>query len=489
MKVHNDARREVGTPPLQWDNKLANEAQQFANYLASTGEFKHASEFPAWKRDMGENLALNYDANPAKMAAEQWFGEKAAFQRLGTNGKLLSAHVKNWSIFKDIGHYTQMVWQDTTKAGSGKAQYTAGPNKGGWIVVGKYAPGGNYTDRFAYGTPNAAAAANNVGGGTGAKGQMDVAKSNGKLPEKSTFTQGDAQVTIKVTNNTGKPVAYEWVNYEGKAEPQKQMSTLGVTLFSYPGNLYRFKVGGATKSYRVTKAAKQTYVIGSPSNKAVATGNNRPANNKPANKRKPGNSSMATPAWAANQTKSTWAQGEPKLAIFITNNTGKALESHWVDGSGKESAPGTVPAGAKKLPLGTSYPGNLYRFKINGKLRHSWVIQKGNPHLVIGSPAKNTASAGGAKATPAWAANQTKSTWKQGAGKVTISVTNKTGKVLESHWVDGNGKESAPGSVPANAKKLVLGTSYPGNLYRFKINGKLKHSWVIEANNTHLIIE
>jgi|GEM_PF-2948490 len=93
---------------------------------------------------------------------------------------------------------------------------------------------------------------------------------------------------------------------------------------------------------------------------------------------------QATPPSAANQTKSTYKEGDPRVTIYVTNKTGQPLAIYWVDGFGEEkSPPGTIPAGAEKLELGFSYPGNLFRFKINGELRHTWVIEKDQPHLTI----------------------------------------------------------------------------------------------------------
>ena len=97
--------------------------------------------------------------------------------------------------------------------------------------------------------------------------------------------------------------------------------------------------------------------------------------------------------------------------------------------------------------MGFSYPGNLYRFKIKGQLVHSWMITKEEPHLVVGLPF-NTPPA---KATPPSAATLTASTAEQGAEKVDISITNKTGQPLEVHWVDYEGKEGQPGAIEADA--------------------------------------
>ncbi len=194
---------------------------------------------------------------------------------------------------------------------------------------------------------------------------------------------------------------------------------------------------------------------------------------------------VETPRLAANQTKSTYKEGDAKITISVTNKTGQALDVYWVDYEGKEAQPagpsGVVPAGAEKFVMGTTYPGNLYRFKIKGKLLQEWVIQNEQPHLTI------------QQAMDAAQVNQTKSTYKEGDAKVTISVTNKTGQALDVYWVDYEGKEAQPagpsGVVPAGAEKFVMGSTYPGNLYRFKMQGKLLQEWVIKSEQPHLTIQ
>ena len=92
----------------------------------------------------------------------------------------------------------------------------------------------------------------------------------------------------------------------------------------------------------------------------------------------------ATPPWAANQTKSIHEQGSEKLDIYVTNKTGQALILFWVDGDGTEAqTPTTVPPDAENFNIGFSYPGHLFRFKIDNQLVHSWVIQEGQPNLTI----------------------------------------------------------------------------------------------------------
>jgi pathogenesis-related protein 1 len=53
---------------------------------------------------------------------------------------------------KSCGHYTQMVWKDTSKLGCAKAQYGANsrfyPN--GWVIVCKYQTVGNFNGQSPY---------------------------------------------------------------------------------------------------------------------------------------------------------------------------------------------------------------------------------------------------------------------------------------------------------------------------------------------------
>lgn len=43
IDVHNDARDVVGVPPLAWDDKLADDAQDWADHLARTHRFEHSA--------------------------------------------------------------------------------------------------------------------------------------------------------------------------------------------------------------------------------------------------------------------------------------------------------------------------------------------------------------------------------------------------------------------------------------------------------------
>jgi Cysteine-rich secretory protein family len=134
LSAHNRYRTEVGVPALTWSNALANDAQGWANRLASMGgnTLQHASN-----TGQGENLwlgtagAFNYNQMVGAWGDEKRFFKKGNFPNVSTTG--------NWA---DVGHYTQMVWRDTTQVGCAMAR--AGGND---ILVCRYSAPGNFMGR------------------------------------------------------------------------------------------------------------------------------------------------------------------------------------------------------------------------------------------------------------------------------------------------------------------------------------------------------
>lgn len=122
LRLHNQARAEVGVGPLRWSAKIAEEAQNWANHLASTGKFEHQHS------QYGENLAGNADV---KQAVKSWVDERANY--------LAGAD------FSKTGHYTQVVWRDTKLVGCGKAK-----SADFTIFVAYYDPPGNMGDEKPY---------------------------------------------------------------------------------------------------------------------------------------------------------------------------------------------------------------------------------------------------------------------------------------------------------------------------------------------------
>jgi pathogenesis-related protein 1 len=129
---HNKLRADVGVGPLQWSGDLAGYAQQWASHLAAT----NCSMAHRTQQKYGENLFQGTAGYyTAVDAAKAWESEKKNY----SGGILTEA---NW---QPAGHYTQMVWRDTTTLGCG--QSTCGQTL---IVVCNYAPPGNYLGRRPY---------------------------------------------------------------------------------------------------------------------------------------------------------------------------------------------------------------------------------------------------------------------------------------------------------------------------------------------------
>lgn len=136
LDAHNKYRTEVGVPPLQWSDSLAASAQQWANYLASTGQFKHSDT-----NGVGENLAQG--SPPGSFTVTQlvdiWGSEKQYF--IGG----IFPNVSSTGNWEDVGHYTQVVWRNTTQVGCGVAA-----GNGNIVLVGQYTPPGNVNGESVY---------------------------------------------------------------------------------------------------------------------------------------------------------------------------------------------------------------------------------------------------------------------------------------------------------------------------------------------------
>ncbi len=138
LEFHNNARKEVGANPLQWSTELAAFAQKWADHLAAEGcTMKHRPKTGKWAQQYGENIFwASTTAFTVKDACLSWYSEKKDFTGPIFTGKESSV----------VGHYTQMVWRNTTKVGIGIAKCSGG----GIIIVANYDPPGNYLGENVY---------------------------------------------------------------------------------------------------------------------------------------------------------------------------------------------------------------------------------------------------------------------------------------------------------------------------------------------------
>lgn len=111
LASHNRERATMGLKPMQWDERLAEGAQRWANYLASTGRFEHSPNTPG-KPLEGENI---WGGTPRAFAPESmvglWISEKRYFQPGVFPANSITGRVS------DVSHYTQVMWHSTGEVG------------------------------------------------------------------------------------------------------------------------------------------------------------------------------------------------------------------------------------------------------------------------------------------------------------------------------------------------------------------------------------
>ena len=122
--------------PLEWSDTLAQEAQEWANYLSANGLFEHSGT-----QGEGENLWMGTSYAFSFTQMIQSFGNEQQYFIGGTFPDV--SQTGNWT---DVGHYTQMVWRDTTHVG------VAGVDggDGNYRLVCRYSPPGNVSGESVY---------------------------------------------------------------------------------------------------------------------------------------------------------------------------------------------------------------------------------------------------------------------------------------------------------------------------------------------------
>jgi Cysteine-rich secretory protein family len=139
LTAHNIERARMGVAPLRWDDRLTQQAQKWANHLASTQTFDHAPNDPA--DDQGENLWMGTKrAYSAEEMVAAWVDEKRWFK------PYLFPNVSRTGNWKDVGHYVQVIWHNTTRVGCAVAE-----GGGDEYLVCRYDPPGNWEGEFPLG--------------------------------------------------------------------------------------------------------------------------------------------------------------------------------------------------------------------------------------------------------------------------------------------------------------------------------------------------
>lgn len=131
LAAHNAERSRLGLQPLSWNAALAGDARAHARALAAEGRFEHASDLGS--KGHGENLWMGTARawNAAEMVQmfldERRHFRAAPFPDISTTGR-----------WKDVGHYTQIVWRETREVG---CAIESGESND--VLVCRYYPAGN----------------------------------------------------------------------------------------------------------------------------------------------------------------------------------------------------------------------------------------------------------------------------------------------------------------------------------------------------------
>ncbi len=147
--AHNEVRTALNIPQLVWSDRLAVVAEDWATHLAENNgcNMQHRPRQGKESRPFGENI---YWASPLK-----WSDGRREIQNISADRV-----VKSWAdeveeydynsnscqAGKVCGHYTQLVWRESTRLGCGRAVCSDKSQ----IWVCNYDPPGNYIGQRPY---------------------------------------------------------------------------------------------------------------------------------------------------------------------------------------------------------------------------------------------------------------------------------------------------------------------------------------------------
>ncbi|KIG13153.1 hypothetical protein DB30_00531 [Enhygromyxa salina] len=120
-------------PPVRWSKQLAATAQAWADRC----DFEHS------QGSYGENLSARSHSSSAEEIVASWASEADHYNY--ASNRCAAGQV--------CGHYTQVVWRDSTEIGCGVAVCSRNSPFGGgeWIMaVCNYSPAGNYVGERPY---------------------------------------------------------------------------------------------------------------------------------------------------------------------------------------------------------------------------------------------------------------------------------------------------------------------------------------------------
>lgn len=140
LQIHNNERAAVHDQPLSWSNSLAADAKSYAEHLLTLGLGPRDILPHATGTGQGENLSWGTPGfySPAD-GVQRWAAEKSNYH----GGPLTREDFASGRPM--IGHYTQMIWKNTSQVGCGTASSSTLA-----VLVCRYSPPGNYLGQAPY---------------------------------------------------------------------------------------------------------------------------------------------------------------------------------------------------------------------------------------------------------------------------------------------------------------------------------------------------
>jgi hypothetical protein len=133
LAAHNRERAVLDVPALTWNDGLARDAAAWGRHLARIGYLRHYEEMSYDDDAQGENLWAGTRGyfSPEDMVG-LWLAEKrhykpGIFPLVSRTGRL-----------EDVGHYTQVIWRNSTHVGCAVVEGQADD-----FLVCRYSEGGN----------------------------------------------------------------------------------------------------------------------------------------------------------------------------------------------------------------------------------------------------------------------------------------------------------------------------------------------------------
>ncbi len=132
IAAHNSERASQGLQGLAWNGRLAREAHEWAQSLASRQMLEHADS--GHSRGAGENLWMG---TAGYYTLEDMMGGFIEERRHFRPGRF--PEVSRTGDWSDVGHYTQIIWPSTEEVGCAVARGSDHE-----VLVCRYWPAGNW---------------------------------------------------------------------------------------------------------------------------------------------------------------------------------------------------------------------------------------------------------------------------------------------------------------------------------------------------------